>query len=104
MTARDFLAWDSPALHPQATALVWPEPTLAEQPAGAVATAQAAQGTPDESYPPAPSAGPAAALPEPAEPPDLDRLGDQIAELSARIDAAAAYEAAVLRCTSSISG
>ena len=30
----------------------------------------------------------AAALPEPAEPPDLDRLGDQIAELSARIEAA----------------
>ena len=53
--------------------------------------AQAAQGTPDESYPPAPSAGPAAALPEPAEPPDLDRLGDRIAELSARI-AAATYE------------
>ena len=60
------------------------ELTLTEQPAGAVATAQAAQGTPDESQPPAA----AAALPEPAEPPDLDRLGDQIAELSARIDAA----------------
>ena len=34
------------------------------------------------------AAGAAAALPEPAEQPDLDRLGDQIAELSARIDAA----------------
>ena len=79
---------DTTILARQATALVWPEPTLTEQPAGAGATAQAAQGTPDESHPPAPAAGAAAALPEPAEPPDLDRLGDQIAELSARIDAA----------------
>ena len=79
---------DTTILARQAPALVWPEPTLTEQPAGAVATAQAAQGTPDESQPPAPAAGPAAALPEPAEQPDLDRLGDQIAELSARIDAA----------------
>ena len=79
---------DTTILARQATALVWPEPTLTEQPAGAVATAQAAQGTPDESHPPAPAAGAAAALPEPAEPPDLDRLGDRIAELSARIDAA----------------
>ena len=66
---------DTTILARQATALVWPEPTLTEQPAGAVATAQAAD-------------PPAAALPEPAEQPDLDRLGDQIAELSARIDAA----------------
>ena len=79
---------DTTILARQATALVRPEPTLTEQPAGAVATAQAAQGTPDESHPPAPAAGPAAALPKPAEPPDLDRLGDRIAELSARIDAA----------------
>ena len=63
---------------------VGPEPTVTEQPAGAVATARAAQRTPDQSHPPAA----AAALPKPAEPPDLDRLGDQIAELSARIDAA----------------
>ena len=60
------------------------QPTVTEQPAGAVATARAAQRTPDQSHPPAA----AAALPEPAEPPDLDRLGDRIAELSARIDAA----------------
>ena len=79
---------DTTILARQATALVRPEPTLTEQPAGAVATAQAAQGTPDESCPPAPAAGAAAALPEPVEPPDLDRLGDRIAELSARIDAA----------------
>ena len=67
-----------------ATALVWPEPTLIAQPAGAGVTAQAAHGTPHESHPPAA----AAALPEPAEPPDLDCLGDRIAELSSRIDAA----------------
>ena len=60
------------------------QPTVTEQPAGAVATARAAQRTPDQSHPPAA----AAALPKPAEPPDLDRLGDRIAELSARIDAA----------------
>ena len=66
---------DTTFLACQAPALVWPEPTLTEQPAGAGAIAQAAH-------------PPAAALPEPAEPPDLDRLGDQIAELSARIDAA----------------
>ena len=66
---------DTTILARQATAVVWSEPTLTEQPAGAVATAQVAH-------------PPAAALAEPAEPPDLDRLGDQIAELSARIDAA----------------
>ena len=73
---------DTTILARQATALVWPEPTLIAQPAGAGVTAQAAHGTPHESHPPA------AALGEPAEPADLDRLGDRIAELSARIDAA----------------
>ena len=58
--------------------------TLTAQPAGAGVTAQAAHGTPHESHPPAA----AAALGEVAEPADLDRLGDRIAELSARIDAA----------------
>ena len=66
---------DTTILAPQATALVCPQPTLIAQPAGAGATAQAAH-------------PPAAALGEPAEPADLDRLGDRIAELSARIDAA----------------
>ena len=75
---------DTTILAPQATAPVWPQPTLTERPAGAGATAQAAHGTPHESHPPAA----AAALGEPAESADLDRLGDQIAELSARIDAA----------------
>ena len=69
-------------------ALAWPKPTATEQPAGAGAIAQAAHGTPHASHPPVPAAGAAAALGEPAEPPDLDRLGDRIAELSARIDAA----------------
>ena len=68
---------DTTILAPQATAPVWPQPTLIAQPAGAVATAQAA-------HPPAA----AAVLPEPAEPPDLDCLGDRIAELASRIDAA----------------
>ena len=66
---------DPTILARQATALVWSEPTLTEQSAGAVATALAAH-------------PPVAALPEPVEPPDLDRLGNRIAELSARIDAA----------------
>ena len=66
---------DPTILARQAPALVWPEPTLIAQPAGAGATAQAAH-------------LPAAALGEAAEPADLDRLGDRIAELSARIDAA----------------
>ena len=70
---------DTTVIARQATALVWSEPTLTEQPADAGATAQAA-------HPPAPAA--AAVLPEPAEPPDLDRLGNRIAELAARIDAA----------------
>ena len=75
---------DTTILARQAPAPVWPQPTLTEQPAGTGATAQAAQRTPDENHPPAA----AAALLEPAEPAELDRLGDQIAELSARIDAA----------------
>ena len=66
---------DTTILAPQATALVCPQPTLIAQPAGAGATVQAAH-------------LPAATLGEPAEPADLDRLGDRIAELSARIDAA----------------
>ena len=63
---------------------VWLQPTLTEQLAGAGAIAQAAQRTPDESHSPAA----AAALAEPAEPRDLDCLGNHIAELSSRIDAA----------------
>ena len=57
---------------------VWLQPTVSEQLAGAGATAQAAH----------PPAAAAAVLPEPAATPDLDRLGNRIAELSSRIDAA----------------
>ncbi len=70
---------DTTILARQATALVCPQPALTELPAGAGATAQAA-------HPPASAA--AAVLPQPAAPRDLDRLGNRIAELAARIDAA----------------
>ena len=63
----------------QATPMEWSEPTILEQPAGALA---AAQMTPDESVTSVPAGV------DEAAPPDLDRLGDQIAELSARIQAA----------------
>ena len=69
-----------------ATAVVWPEPTPTELPAGTVANPRrppAAATLPDPAQPSNP-----AQPPDRAEPRDLDRLGDQIAELSARIDAA----------------
>ena len=71
----------TPARH--ATAREWPEPTaMIRQPdGGALATAQ---GTAADRKP---GVG-AAVRPDPAQEPDLDRLGDQIAELAARIDAA----------------
>ena len=75
---------------PQATpetAVPWPEHTPTELPAGTVAAAHPAHGTPVESCAAA-STTADAAPPEAAAPPDLDRLGDQIAKLSARIDAA----------------
>ena len=66
-----------------ATVLERPEPTvMIRQPdAGALATAQerAVGRTPRDG---------AATQPDPAQEPELERLGDQIAELSARIDAA----------------
>ena len=65
---------DTTILTRQATALVR-LPALTELPAGAGATAQAAH-------------PPAATLSEPSAPRDLNRLGDRIAELAARIDAA----------------
>ena len=76
---------------PQATAraaVEWPEPTPTRLPAGTVAAAQPAQGTPVESCAATPPTTADAAPPKAVEPPDLDRLGDQIAKLSARIDAA----------------
>ena len=76
---------------PQATAraaVEWPEPTPTRLPASTVAAAQPAQGTPVKGCAATPPTTADAAPPEAAEPPDLDRLGDQIARLSARIDAA----------------
>ena len=66
----------------QATAVAAPEPTLVMPPAGgAVAIAQetAAERKPPDAV---------AARPGPAQAPELELLGNQIAELSARIDAA----------------
>ena len=66
----------------QATAVAAPEPTLVMQPAGG--TVAIAQETAAERKPPDARAG----RPDPAQAPELALLGNQIAELSARIDAA----------------
>ena len=82
---------DTRTTAPQATAraaVEWAEPTATELPAGAVAAAKPAHGTPVESCVATSPTAVDAAPPEAAEPPDLDQLGDQIAALSARIDAA----------------
>ena len=65
-----------------ATAVATPEPTVVMQPAGG--TVAIAQETAAERKPP----NAVAARPGPAQPPELELLGNQIAELSARIDAA----------------
>ena len=65
-----------------ATAVATPEPTVVMQPAGG--TVAIAQETAAERKPP----DAVAARPGPAQPPELELLGNQIAELSARIDAA----------------
>ena len=66
----------------QATAVATPEPTVVMQPAGG--TVAIAHETAAERKPPDASA----ARPGPAQAPELALLGNQIAELSARIDAA----------------
>ena len=66
----------------QATAVATPEPTVVMQPAGG--TVAIAHETAAERKPPDASA----ARPDPAQAPELALLGNQIAELSARIDAA----------------
>ena len=71
-----------------ATAVQRPEHTPTELPAGTVAAARPAHGTPVASCAATAPTTADAAPPEAAAPPDLDRLGDQIAKLSARIDAA----------------
>ena len=65
-----------------ATAVATPEPTVVMQPAGG--TVAIAQETAAERKPP----DAVAARPGPAQPAELELLGNQIAELSARIDAA----------------
>ena len=65
-----------------ATAVATPEPTVVMQPAGG--TVAIAQETAAERKPP----NAVAARPGPAQPAELELLGNQIAELSARIDAA----------------
>ena len=74
---------DTIMLPRQATAAGWPQPTVTEQLAGTLA-----QATPDERLPAVPAGAKETTLPDPAEAPDLDRLGNQIAELSARIQVA----------------
>ena len=64
----------------------WPEPATTEQPV-AVTTAMMAPGA-SETTARAAAASESAAPPNPQQPPDLDLLGDRIAELSARIQAA----------------
>ena len=66
----------------QATAVATPEPTVVMQPAGG--TVAIAHETAADRKPPDASA----ARPDPAQAPELELLGNQIAELSARIDAA----------------
>ena len=65
----------------------WPEPQITEQPASAVAAALATPGESETAAPAVAESG-TAAPPNPQRPPDLDLLGDRIAELSARIQAA----------------
>ena len=73
------MAPDTITLPRQATPAAWPEWSTTEQPAAAVTTVPAA---------PTAAESASAAPPTAAEPPDLDLLGDRIAELSARIQAA----------------
>ena len=73
------MAPDTITLPRQATPAAWPELSTAERPAAAVTTVLMA---------PAAAASESPAPPYPQQPPDLDLLGDRIAELSARIQAA----------------
>ena len=79
------MASDTITLPPQTPPAAWREPSLTAPPASAVATAQVGLA---ESETAAPSGAVQTAPPDPEAPPDLDLLGDRIAELSARIQAA----------------
>ena len=78
---------DTLTLPRQATPAAWPELATAEQPAAAVTTVLVAPGA-RATTAPAAAESESAAPPYPQQPPDLDLLGDRIAELSARIQAA----------------
>ena len=84
------MAPDTITLPRQATPAAWPELSTTEQPAATVTAMPVAPGASEPTAAESASAAP----PNPEAPPDLDLLGDRIAELSARIQAAT-YE---LRC------
>ena len=73
------MAPDTITLPRQTTPAAWPELSTTEQPATAVTSVLVA---------PTAAESESAAPPNPQQPPDLDLLGDRIAELSARIQAA----------------
>ena len=80
------MASDTITLPRQAPPAAWPEPPSTEPPAAAVATTQMAV---DGSETTAAPSGAVQVVPHtPEQPPDLDLLGDRIAELSARIQGA----------------
>ena len=81
------MAPDTLTLPRQATPAAWPELPTTEQPAAAVTSVLVAPG-PSETTAPTAAESESAAPPNPQQPPDLDLLGDRIAELSARIQAA----------------
>ena len=78
------MAPDTITLPRQATPAAWPELSTTEQPAAAVTAMPVAHGASEPTAAESASAAP----PNPEAPPDLDLLGDRIAELSARIQAA----------------
>ena len=78
------MASDTITLPRQATPAAWPELSTTEQPAAAVTAMPVAHGASEPTAAESASAAP----PNPEAPPDLDLLGDRIAELSARIQAA----------------
>ena len=78
------MAPETITLPPQATPAAWPEWSTTKQPAAPVTAMPVAPGASEPTAAESASAAP----PTAAEPPDLDLLGDRIAELSARIQAA----------------
>ena len=79
------MAFDTSTLPRQPMPAVWPESPIIQQSSPPVTSAPMALGERADS---APAVADSVAPPTPAEPPDLDLLGDRIAELSARIQAA----------------